>query len=162
MVPGYDQRFAAVEAANVVASALNMPVDLIKTNYGWGTLDGAILDPTTAKKLGLPAETKRALCHVGQAYGNLTGPLFQISGIGPGTPAKGVAALAAYDAMSATARVIVGAYVNPADPDPYEAYNIYIPIPLPISRALSLYIYISTLLLQYSGVCYKFHRFSPY
>ena len=111
--------YAAVEEANEIAAASGVlpgGVSLIKTNLGWGTVDGDLIDPSHAKKWRLPDGTARGTYFAHRAYGQLAGAYVRVQ-----TSGRGVAGLATWDDKQGVARVLAGAYVDASRPPPQSA-----------------------------------------
>ena len=101
--------FANVEAAARLASPL--PVTLVKTNMGHGSLDGSIIGSQSASIWNL-SEGLRGIYHTHVGYADLSGELLSLPPISPSSSGDGVgiAALASIDNTTQTARLLLGLY----------------------------------------------------
>jgi len=101
--------FANVEAAARLASPL--PVTLVKTNMGHGTLDGSVVGRQSASTWNLSASQHlRGIYHTHVGYANLSGELLGLSPITAGSDGVGIAALGSIDNATQTVRLLLGLY----------------------------------------------------
>jgi hypothetical protein len=110
---GHVAAFANVEAA--ARRAAPLPVTLIKTNMGRGTLDGSVVGRQTASTWNLSAsEQLRGIYHTQVGYANLSGELLSLPPMSMSSSGSddgvGIAALASINNMTQTAQLLLGLY----------------------------------------------------
>eukprot|EP01044_Picomonas_judraskeda_P001339 COSAG03_NODE_79_length_14054_cov_53.206951_11_plen_880_part_00 len=108
---GHVAAFANVEAAARLASPL--PLTLVKTNMGYGTLDGSVVGSQSASAWNMSAsERLRGIYHTHVGYANMSGELLSLPPISPSSSGDGIgiAALASIDNATQTARLLLAVY----------------------------------------------------